>query len=232
MTPVRLIRRAQAMGIDIIAISDHNSAEHVEVAGQIASRHGITVLPAMEICSAEEVHILALFGDAASCRDVQEAVYARIPVIPSYRHDETSQPVVNEDDEILFFNTYPLINATEIPVASLIELIHHKGGLAIASHIDRESFSIISQLGFIPDDLPLDAVEVSSRVSSEEEARRLLPGVRYPIVSFSDAHHIEDVGRRVTEFRMERPTIDEIRLSLEGNGERGYAILFSPGPPH
>lgn len=231
MTPVKIVSRAAELGLDIIAIADHNSAEHVEVARKIASPFGLTVIPAMEICSSEEVHILALFEHPAPCKEVQEVIYSRIPAIPSYKHDETSQPVVNELDEILFFNPYPLINAVEMPLATLVDLIHGKNGLVIASHIDRESFSIISQLGFIPDDLALDALEVSYRVQSYREAADRLPLHPYQAVSFSDSHQVTDIGRRITEFSMERPSLEEIRLSLRGEGGRGFRILFGHSQP-
>jgi PHP family Zn ribbon phosphoesterase len=134
--------------------------------------------------------------------------------------------VVNEKNEILFFNRLPLINATSLSLSSLVDLIHENNGLAVASHIDRESFSVISQLGFIPDGLPLDAVEISFRITSEERTQSLLPANRYAVVSFSDSHHVKDIGRRITEFTLEEPTVEEISLCFRGRGQRNISILY------
>jgi hypothetical protein len=186
MTPSNIVKQALDKKLDIIAVSDHNSAENVGVTIDIAQEHNITVLPAMEITTSEEVHLLALFGNLDDCINVQKEVHSSISKVPLYKHDETSQPVVNEKDEILSFNPLPLINATDISLASIIDLIHNNSGLAVACHIDKEAFSIISQLGFIPPGLPLDAVEVSFRVRSDEEVKHLFIGESYPSLSFSD----------------------------------------------
>ncbi|GBD99989.1 PHP domain protein [bacterium BMS3Abin07] len=226
MTPKRIISRAVEKQLDIIAVSDHNSAEHVHVTMELGSKHNIAVLPAMEISSAEEVHMLAFFDSIDDCLKVHEDVSASMSNIPSYSHDETSQPVVNVKEEILYFNPLPLINAADIPVEKLVGIIHRNNGLAVASHIDREVFGIISQLGFIPEGLPLDAVEVSWRVKSEEEAQRFIAGQEYPIVSFSDAHHIVDIGRRITEFYIEKPAIKGIRMCLRSEAGRKLTVLY------
>jgi predicted metal-dependent phosphoesterase TrpH len=226
MTPSNIVNEALKKGIDIMAISDHNSAENAGVTIDIAEGHEITVLPAMEITTSEEVHLLALFGDLKDCLHVQKEVQRSISTVPFYKHDETSQPVVNENDEVLSFNPLPLINATDIPLASLVDLIHDNSGLAIASHIDKEAFSIISQLGFIPPGLPLDAVEVSYRIRSNEEVKHNIINESYPILSFSDAHHLNDIGRRTTEFLLDNPAIDEISKALRREGERKMSVLY------
>ncbi len=226
MTPSNIVKQALHKKLDIIAISDHNSAENVGVTMKIAREHNITVMPAMEITTSEEVHLLALFGTLEDCVTVQKEVQRSISRIPFYKHDETSQPVVNEKDEVLSFNPLPLINATDIPLASMIDMIHSNNGLAIACHIDKEAFSIISQLGFIPPGLPLDAVEVSFRIRSDEEVKRLFIGESYPALSFSDAHHLSDIGRRVTNLIIKEPTIQEITMCLVEKDGRKAEIIY------
>jgi len=226
MTPSAIVLQARQKSLDIIAVADHNSAEHVVVTAMIAQQHGLFAIPAMEIASSEEAHVLALFESAESCLDLQRVIYEHLPDIPGYAHDETSQPVVNENDEVLFFNHRPLINATSLTLASLVDLIHRHNGLAIASHVDRETFSIISQLGFIPDDLALDGVELSWRIRSSQQAYDLVHQQKYPVVSFSDAHHVQDIGRRVTVFTMEEPTFDEIVKCLRTEQGRKAEVLY------
>jgi PHP family Zn ribbon phosphoesterase len=105
-------------------------------------------------------------------------------------------------------------------VGKVVEEIHRLGGLAIASHVDRETYSIIGQLGFIPEDLQLDALEISSSISNGEASQRI-PGVeKYPLVSSSDAHKLEDIGKRTSRFTLEAPTVEELNKAFEKRAGR------------
>jgi hypothetical protein len=218
MTPRRIMDRALKAGLDIVAVSDHNSSENVEVALQTAARMGLAAFAAMEIASSEEVHVLSVFGSAGEAASMQELVYENLS--PGENDDRLwgSQVVVNERDEVLGFNRRLLIGATRLPVRRLVQEIRARGGLAIASHVDREAFSVISQLGFIPEDLRFDALEVTRPGALGDE----YPGI--PRVGFSDAHRLEDVGRRRTSFFMEGASLQEMALALRGAGGRRVAV--------
>jgi hypothetical protein len=96
-------------------------------------------------------------------------------------------------------------------------------GLAIAAHVDREVFSIIGQLGFIPEDLPLDAVEISSRTGISR-ALEQFPGIeKFPLITSSDSHLLEDIGGVSSSFLLEAPCIDEIRLAFKK--EKGRMVM-------
>jgi PHP family Zn ribbon phosphoesterase len=103
----------------------------------------------------------------------------------------------------------------------IIPLIHSLEGIAIASHIDREAFSLIGQLGFIPENLDLDALEISPRISLEEAIKNF--PYDYPITCSSDAHYPEDIGKGFTDFLLEEGTVAEIRKAL--NNEEGRRII-------
>ncbi len=96
----------------------------------------------------------------------------------------------------------------------IVEKAHHLGGICISSHVDRPSYSLIGQLGFIPEDLHLDAVEVSYRVPLKK-ARNQIPGIsHYPCVTASDAHFLRDIGKVWTEFILAAPSLQELTLAL------------------
>ncbi|HDZ84616.1 MAG TPA: PHP domain-containing protein, partial [Nitrospirae bacterium] len=59
MSPLAVVNAAAEKGIDIIAVTDHNSAENVLAAQRAALDKDITVLAGMEIASSEEAHIIA-----------------------------------------------------------------------------------------------------------------------------------------------------------------------------
>ncbi|QTA87405.1 PHP domain-containing protein [Desulfonema magnum] len=220
MSPRGVVERSRKKQLDIIAICDHNSMENAEAAMRVGKDIGVNVLPGMEICSKEEVHILAIFENSNLARDMQEYVYAHLPG-ENQPEFFGSQVVANENDEVLAENQRLLIGATTLGVREIVEHTHLLGGLSIASHVDRPAFGMISQLGFIPPDLPLDGVEVSYRMSPKE-ARKKIPGIRdLPCVTSSDAHYPDDIGKAMTVFMMNAASFKEIRLALKGDGGRG-----------
>ncbi len=212
MTPLRIVERALARGLDMIAISDHNSAENIGVASEVASRRGITLFPAMEVTSSEEAHVLAVFGTSEQALKMQEIVYRSLPEgIPGGGWGE--QVVVNDRDEVLGFNQRPLFSATGLGLGALVGEIRALGGIAIASHVDREAFSVIGQLGFIPEDVEFDALEVTRPAESGD---LLSLNMGLPRVCSSDAHQLEDIGSRTTSFYIEEATFEEVGLALRG----------------
>ncbi len=215
MSPLEVVKTAAQKGIDIIAVTDHNSAENIIAAGKAAKNLELTVLAGMEIASSEEAHILALFDKPESALELQAAVYKNL--LPG-ENDEAlfgEQIVVNEKDEVLDFNKRMLISATTLSAHSIVQKIHSIGGLAIASHIDKDAFSIISQLGFIPEDLKFDAIEMSPNMEREKAEQAFQPYNSFTWVSSSDAHHLQDIGRRTTSFFMKEPTIKEMALTFK-----------------
>jgi PHP family Zn ribbon phosphoesterase len=217
MSPRNIVSAAKRKGLQVIGICDHNSAENVPAVAKNAAREGITVIGGMEVTSKEEVHILALVGDEEHLFSLQEIVYEHL----YGTHDETlygEQLIVNEEEEVIGCSTKLLIGATEIALERLVDLIHEHEGLAIAAHIDREGFGIIGQLGFIPEGLPLDALELA-----DPAKRAHLPLKNHlPFITSSDAHTLEDVGRRTTTFLMKTVSLQELRRCL--SGEEGRTI--------
>lgn len=172
----------------------------------------------MEITSAEEVHILALFENTDRLFAMQQIIYDHLPGL----NDDTrygDQIIANEDDEVLGFNERLLIGATEIPISEIVNTIHDLDGLAIAAHIDREGFGILGQLGFIPPGLALDAVEVSCRGNVAD-----FLDLDFPIMTSSDAHKLDDVGRCSTRFLIETVTLMEFQKAFRGEDGRKVVI--------
>lgn len=213
MTPKRIIDRASDRGLDIIAIADHNSAENLSASMEVARRSNVTVtvLPAMEITSSEEVHVLAIFGTIEEAMKMQEIVYKGLTGGENDERLWGPQVIVNEDDEVVGFNKRLLIGATLFPLKALVNEIHEAGGLAIASHVDRGHFSVISQLGFIPEDTGFDALEI---IAPERAGTIIGQCGGIPWVTFSDAHRLDDIGKRTTMFLLEEASFREIAMAL------------------
>jgi predicted metal-dependent phosphoesterase TrpH len=216
MTPARIIRQAIEKGLDMIAISDHNSAENIETALSVASGYEITVLPAMEVTSSEEAHVLAFFNRKESVFKMQETVYSSLPEESGDRGEEW-QVLVNEKDEVMGFNRKLLIGATSLSLKEIVNEIHILGGLAVASHVDRGAFSVMSQMGFVPEDIDFDAFEVIDNKAAEQ-GLMFHPGV--PRVKFSDAHNLNDINTRNTAFIVEEATFEELTMAVKDTGGR------------
>jgi len=217
MSPLGIVRKASEKSIDILGICDHNSAENVPALMKAARKFKISVLPGMEVTSHEEVHILALFDEPEDAFKLQEIVYANLP---GENDEETFglQVVVNEKGDVVRFNNKLLIGASTLSVETVVRTIRSLKGMAIASHIDREGFSLIGQLGFIPDHLQLDALEISPKITYHEAIEKFDPS--YPLACFSDAHFLDEIGRGVTSFHIEEGTTEEIRKAFQNKEGR------------
>lgn len=223
MTPREIVRASLARGLDMIAITDHNAAENTEAAQRAAKGTGLTVLAGMEVTSSEEVHVLALFEDAARAGQMQDIIYEHLPARENDERLYGHQIIVNEDNEVMGFNKRLLITATDLTIRRLLDAIISLGGLAIACHVDREAFSVLSQLGFIPEDLGFDALEFSPRISRKHGDTIFSSLKKFPWVSFSDAHYVKDIGRRTTSFIMKEPTFLEIKEALGSVDGRSFS---------
>jgi len=219
MSPKKIIEKSLEKNLDIIGICDHNSAENVEAVIKAGYGKGIHVLPGMEICSREEVHILSVFETTQQALLMQEYVYENLPGKNSPERFGY-QIVADEKDEVSGENERLLIGATTLKLKEIVDKIQFLNGLSIAAHIDRPAFGIISQLGFIPPDLALDGVEISWRIEPYEAMKQIPDIKRFPLITSSDAHFPDDIGRAITRFFMAEPTIDEIRLALSGKNQR------------
>ncbi len=215
MSPLRIVRRSKKLKLDIIGICDHNSAENTGAAMHAAQHTPVTVLPGMEIASAEEVHVIALFEKTDDVLAMQGFVYQHLPNTRNDPHLFGEQVIANEFDDVLGFQERLLMTATDIPLHTLVHKVHKYNGIAIASHVDRPSFGLYGQLGFVPPDLKLDAMELSPHTSYEQAITQFPDITQFPVISSSDAHYLDDIGKNGTLFWLAEPTFSEIQKALK-----------------
>ncbi len=219
MYPRAVVDRALAQKIDIIAICDHNASENAQFVLKSAEGKPLTVLPGMEITSSEEVHLLALFDTLDDLKKIQDIVYGHLS---GMNREEIfgCQAIVNDLDEVEGFNDRFLLGATQLSLREIVDHIHGFGGLVVASHIDRDSYSVISQLGFIDPEIHLDALEVTHQTGLRGARMKYPELSAYPLVESSDAHFVNDIGRGVTTIFLERGTISELKMAFSKQGGR------------
>lgn len=217
MSPREIISRAGSKGLDIIAVSDHNSTYHCELTVELGRESGITVLWAAEITSSEDVHSLVILPDEASTRSFQEWIDSHCAHMPHDPDIFGDQVVIDRDEQIIREITYFLPGALNASIDEVEAAVHRHGGLFIPAHVDRPAMGILGQLGFIPDDLFVDAVEVVGKTVE----------LLHPVIRNSDAHIPEHIGRRYTEYMLENPSFAELAMALRG--ESGRHIIQQMG---
>ena len=219
MSPRKIVADVLEKRFDVIAVTDHNSAANARAVMKSAGGTALKVLPGLEICTKEEVHILGIFDMLEPALELQELVYAHL----KGKNDPEvfgMQVLANELDEVEGFEERLLIGAADLAAEEVVDAIHALKGLAIASHIDREAFGVISQLGFIPEGLGFDALEISRNTSPEEAQRRFPEYRRFAWVRSSDAHRLEDLGTSFSECLVDEPSLGEIGKALRGEDGR------------
>ena len=194
-SPAVLARDAAAHGIALLALTDHNSALNAPAFAECCRREGVAPLFGMEACSAEEVHVLCLFGEAEDAMDFGEELAARLPSFGLGTEDLEDQVIVDADEYVLGSCPLRLAAALELPFGELVLTAHERGALVIPAHVDRPFMSVGSQLGFLPPG-PYAAVE-----SIRPPASELSGG--HTVITGSDAHEPSTIGRR--PFRITLP---------------------------
>jgi len=222
MTPRKIVAEACRKGIEVLAVTDHNSAENAWAVMKCAGNSNLNVIPGMEITTSEEVHIVGLFEEIAQALEMQTIVYENLQEGENDEDLFGIQVAANDRDEVERINRRLLIGATALPVHEVVHAIHSLKGLAVAAHIDRERFSLIGQLGFIPDDLELDAIEISWRLPLEQARIRFRDYERFAFIQSSDAHELDEIGKGSSYLPMTGHHINDLRQAF------GKAAHVSP----
>lgn len=225
MSPKRIIWEAEAKGLDIIGISDHNSTRQAGLVKELGEERGIMVLKGAEVNTREEIHSLTFFENDDDLKLFQEYLDDKLIKIKNNPSAFGYQIVVNREEIIEYEEKWSLVSALDVSLEELAEKVHELNGLFIPAHIDRFVTSIYSQLGVFPEGLKADALEISWRTKPEIFLKTHPEIADYTIVTNSDAHYPEDIGRKYNIFRMKNKSFNEIRLALQNEGGRGVYTI-------
>lgn len=226
MSPSAIVDRALWRGLDMIAISDHNTTRQVKVAQKIGRERGLFVLGGVEVTSQEETHCLCFFPDDDALDAFQDFLDAHLPPIPNDEDRFGYQLIVDENDEIVGEEQYHLLNAIDVDIDGIYDKVHRIGGLFIPAHINKGTTSLMSQLGFVPPDLRADGLEINFRTTKEEILKKFAYLKRFSFITDSDAHFIDNVGDVYNVITMEHRSFDEFARALRGEDGRSIDTAY------
>ena len=227
MIPPFIVQTALEHGINLIAITDHNSSANIESV-QIAARgSGLEVLPGMELQTREDIHSLCLFDTLEQINKLQKEVDLTLPSIKNDPDHFGEQFVVDETGEFIRREERLLITSSRLSINEAFNIVTELGGLFIPAHINRKTFGLIESLGFIPPEISFPAVEISRHLTPEQ-AKIIYPSIGdTPIIQNGDVHRLSDfLG--VLELLMNEPTISEIAMALRRANGRSFSIAKPP----
>lgn len=213
MSPSMIIDQAKIKELDIIGITDHNSTKNAVVCKQIGDKNGIFVMLGTEVTSKEEVHCLCFMPDENALNKFQKYLDTHINKKKNKPKFFGNQFVVDERENILDEEELLLIQSINQTIHEISDKVKLLKGIFIPAHIDAHRNSIGSQLGFIPDDIEFDALEMVNKTDDKFTKYRI-PKDTF-IISSSDAHYLNDIGKRYTEFDLKQLNFENIKNSMK-----------------
>lgn len=193
MTPYNLVNMAKLLGYDMIALTDHNSCLNCPAAIKAGRQAGITVVPGMELCTAEEIHCVCLFESVDSALAFSEFIHGTMPPIKNRAEIYGEQRIVGENDEITGYEEILLHLASSVTIDEVASLVKKYGGACFPAHLDRSSYSVLSVLGFLYPEMNFTAAEFTPKADAESyvEKHPLLKEMK--LLRNSDAHYLENM---------------------------------------
>lgn len=224
MTPHHIVMRAAQYGVDAVAITDHNASANAPAAVEAAKNYGIKVFPGMEVECREEAHIVVLFDTLEQLAAWQKIVDANMSGLKNNAERFGAQFIVDDDDNFIAEEERMLLGPLKLPAAEVIQKVNAMGGMAIAAHVDRPSYSLLMQLGFLPSDMGLAAAEISHagiRELKEQKLKLALGGLNY--VTDSDAHMMDSfINGPKNLITVKSLTVEELKLALAAEDGRSW----------
>jgi len=223
MTPRNIAGMAALAGYGLIAAADHNSMRNCRAVMEAGAQAGLLVVPAMELCTREEVHVLCFLPDLESADAFDRYVYEKLPDIPNRVDIFGGQVCMDENDQVLGQVEKLLISAADIGVYEVYGLVKSYGGTAVPAHLDRQAFSLISNLGFYDPAMQFPAVELTADCDSAVflQAHQIV----LPYIVDSDAHTLDQMPDPKRKIRLNDPSVRGVIEAIELSREEAGILL-------
>ncbi|KRQ88096.1 DNA polymerase III PolC-type [Caloramator mitchellensis] len=214
MTPNNIVNMALLKGLDVIAVTDHNSCKNLPAIMNLAKQNDLLVVPGMELQTKEEVHVLCLFTTLEDAIKFQDIVYKRLPNMKNNPELFGNQLIFNEEDEVEGTEDIMLLNSADIDFDEAFKLVNELKGAFIPCHIDKDTFSVISNLGFVPEYLKINTVEVANANKYEKYIAAGIIRKKYKVIKNSDSHFLGKISERENFIYVKSKTIEAVLEEL------------------
>ncbi len=225
MTPRNIVDAALGKGLNMIAITDHNSMRMCRTISEYASKKGLTVIAGAEVNTSEEVHCLVLFGNWEQVDLFQIFLNEHLLNIQNNPSIFGDQVVIDIDENIIYTEARSLITGLKVSIEEVESFVHSLDGLFIPAHIFRRQNGIFHQLGILPEGLNYDALELTPGSYSDENLKKIKMTEKLPWIFDSDAHYIDQIGKFSTRLKMKSPEFSELKLALKNSEGRSVIGL-------
>lgn len=193
MTPNNIVNMALIKGLDIIAVTDHNSVRNVKAVMDAGERNGLLIVPGMELCTSEEIHLVCLFPEYEKALSFESNVYDSLPPITNRENIFGAQIIMDSYDNEIGRETRLLSGACGLDIETSINLVRELNGVVIPAHINRQSYSILNTLGSIPSEYGFKYLEYSKNCYLEKLLMEYPELNSYDFIRTSDAHFLSDI---------------------------------------
>ncbi len=214
MTPNNIVNMALIKGLDIIAITDHNSAQNTGVIIRLGNQAGLLVVPGMELCTSEEIHLVCLFPDLTQVLAFEKIVYENLSPIKNREDIFGSQIIMDESDQEISREERLLSGACNLDAETALKLIRDLGGAVLPAHVNRESFSMLNTLGVIPEEYGFRFLECSKNCNLQDFLQNHPELENYSFLRSSDAHFLQDILEQEVSLELTEKSVHALLKSL------------------
>lgn len=216
MTPGNIAGMAAVKGLDVIALTDHNTCRNCPALLKMAEEYGVLAIPGMEINTQEEVHAVCLFPTLEKAMAFDAYVYERLIKFPNQAEIFGHQQIYDTNDNCVGEEPNLLINSVELSFDRLWDLTAGYDGVMFPAHIEKASNSLIANLGFVPPDSKFQTVELKDlkKLHLLREENPYLKSCR--VISNSDAHYLEHIHEPELTIPVEERSVEAVLRYLKG----------------
>ncbi|UZQ86228.1 phosphoesterase [Thermoclostridium stercorarium] len=218
MTPGNIVMMSKLKGLDIISVCDHNHTGNLEAVAKVAGEVGILFVPGLELETSEEIHVLCYFPSLESALNMQAALKDFYTDITNREDIFGEQWIMDENDRPVRKVEHLLTAATKLDLYKCVSLVREMGGVPVPAHVDRNSYSIISNLGSVPEDLGFNTLELSRYTTKTDFLDKYPEYSGKFLITSSDAHDLGMILERESFIELERLSVYDVFERLKGCG--------------
>lgn len=214
MTPNNIVNMALLKGLDIIAITDHNSVKNLKAVIEVGNKQGLLVIPGIELCTSEEIHLVCLFPELERAQSFENLVYDNLYPIENREDIFGTQIIMDYEDNEIGKETRMLSGASRLDTETALKAVRNLSGVVFPAHVDRQSYSMLNTLGTIPPEYGFKYLELSKNCSLDEFLKDNPSLNSYQHIRTSDSHFLCDILEQEVSFDLKEKTIESLLAVL------------------